>query len=205
MCEDMTYENILQGMLDQVTKDVDKREGSVIYDALAPAAYFLADQYFRLENYINLFFADTSVGEYLDRCVSDIGMVRNPATFALRKVETSGAIDIGSVWGIEGINYTITKAVSENIYEAVCNTAGEVGNIYSGEMNLISGNTSVTAELTDIITAGVAEEMMQKFFHFGTEMVQLRFLSLMLNILLMKVWKTMCMSILRKCVLLEPQ
>lgn len=158
MFEDMTYENILQGMLDQVTNDVDKREGSVIYDALAPAAYFLADQYFRLENYINLFFADTSVGEYLDRCVSDIGMVRNPATFALRKVETSGAIDIGSVWGIEGINYTITKAVSENIYEAVCNTAGEVGNIYSGEMNLISGNTSVTAELTDIITASVAEE-----------------------------------------------
>ena len=51
MYEDRTYENILQEMLDRVTEDVDKREGSVIYDALAPAAYFLADQYFQLNNF----------------------------------------------------------------------------------------------------------------------------------------------------------
>ena len=44
MYEDMTYEHILQGMLNRVPDDIDKREGSVIYDALAPAAYFLADQ-----------------------------------------------------------------------------------------------------------------------------------------------------------------
>ena len=35
MYEEMTYENILQQMLDRVTSDVDKREGSVIFDALA--------------------------------------------------------------------------------------------------------------------------------------------------------------------------
>ena len=34
MFEDKTYENILQGMLNRVSNDVDKREGSVIYDAL---------------------------------------------------------------------------------------------------------------------------------------------------------------------------
>ena len=27
-----------------------QREGSIIYDALAPAAYFLADQFFQLDN-----------------------------------------------------------------------------------------------------------------------------------------------------------
>ena len=53
MYEDMTYENILQGMLNRVPEDIDKREGSVIYDALAPAAYFLADQYFQLENFVD--------------------------------------------------------------------------------------------------------------------------------------------------------
>ena len=46
-----TYEEILQGMLDKVPSDVDKQEGSVIYDALAPCAYFLAQQDFQLENY----------------------------------------------------------------------------------------------------------------------------------------------------------
>ena len=70
MYEDMTYENILQGMLNRVPDDIDKREGSVIYDALAPAAYFLADQYFQLSNFVDLVFLDTAVGEYLDRAVS---------------------------------------------------------------------------------------------------------------------------------------
>ena len=54
MYEEMTYENILQQMLSRVTSDVDKREGSVIYDAMAPAAYFLADQYFQLEHFLDL-------------------------------------------------------------------------------------------------------------------------------------------------------
>ena len=74
MFEDKTYENILQGMLNRVSNDVDKREGSVIYDALAPAAYFLADQYFQLSNFVDLVFPDTAVGEYLDRAVSGYGV-----------------------------------------------------------------------------------------------------------------------------------
>ena len=38
MFEDMTFENILSQMLENVKGDVDKREGSIIYDALAPVA-----------------------------------------------------------------------------------------------------------------------------------------------------------------------
>lgn len=63
----MTYEELLQAMLDRVPSDVDKREGSVIYDALAPCAYFLAQQDFQLDNFIDLVFPDTALGEYLDR------------------------------------------------------------------------------------------------------------------------------------------
>ena len=35
--EDITYEVILQRMLNRVPNNMDKREGSIIYDALAPA------------------------------------------------------------------------------------------------------------------------------------------------------------------------
>ena len=35
MFEEMTFENLLTQMLDNVQGDVDKREGSIIYDALA--------------------------------------------------------------------------------------------------------------------------------------------------------------------------
>lgn len=38
MFEEMTFENILSQMLENVQGDVDKREGSIIYDALAPVA-----------------------------------------------------------------------------------------------------------------------------------------------------------------------
>ena len=92
MYEEMTYENILQQMLSRVTSDVDKREGSVIYDALAPAAYFLADQYFQLEHFLDLVLPDTAVGEYLDRVVSGYGVTRKAASAAIRKITTSGAI-----------------------------------------------------------------------------------------------------------------
>ena len=59
----MTYEELLQAMLGRVPSNVDKREGSIIYDALAPCAYFLAQQNFQLENYLDLVFPDTAVGE----------------------------------------------------------------------------------------------------------------------------------------------
>ena len=151
MFEKMTYEAILQDMLNRVTSDVDKREGSIIYDALAPCAYYLADQYFRLDNFLDLLFADTAVGEYLDRCVG-------PATYAVRKVTASGEIPIGSVWGIKEVTYIIQSELSPNQYRAVCGVAGVIGNQHSGALTLVSGSTSETAELTDILEAGADEE-----------------------------------------------
>ena len=38
MYENITYEDILQRMLDRVPNSMDKREASIIFDALAPAA-----------------------------------------------------------------------------------------------------------------------------------------------------------------------
>lgn len=158
MYEDRTYENILQEMLDRVTEDVDKREGSVIYDALAPAAYFLADQYFQLNNFIDLVFCDTAVGEYLDRAVNGYGINRKAASAAIRKVTTSGDIAIGTRWMISDVVYRITGQVEENSYEAECETPGKIGNTYSGALEPLSAVSGVTAELTDIITDGADEE-----------------------------------------------
>lgn len=177
MFESMTYESILADMLSRVTSDVDKREGSVIYDALAPAAYKLAEIYFYLDCYIDLVSADTAVGEYLDRVVADYGITRKPATQAIRKIETSGAVDIGTRWGmnlstpvliydtenkeyvsINQVPYTITAQLSTNEYSAKCDYVGEIGNIYSGELLNIDNVPDVTATLTDIMSAGADTE-----------------------------------------------
>jgi uncharacterized phage protein gp47/JayE len=55
--EDVTYEVILQRMLDRVPDTIDKREGSVIYDALAPAAVELQLMYIELDTILKLAFA----------------------------------------------------------------------------------------------------------------------------------------------------
>ena len=44
------YDTILQRMLDRVPIQIDKREGSIIYNALAPAAAELAQMYILLKN-----------------------------------------------------------------------------------------------------------------------------------------------------------
>ena len=38
MYENMTFENIMDRCLSRVSASVDKREGSIVYDAIAPAA-----------------------------------------------------------------------------------------------------------------------------------------------------------------------
>lgn len=158
MFEDMTYENILADMLSRVSSDVDKREGSIIYDALAPCAFHLAQTYFMLNNFIDLVSGDTAVGEYLDRVVADYGITRKQATYAIRKITTTGAVAIGTRWGINGVVYAVTELISTNTYKAECEQCGAIGNQYSGVLENIDNVSEVTATLTDIIKSGVEEE-----------------------------------------------
>ena len=168
MFEDMTFENILNDMLSRVPNDVDKRPGSVIYDALAPAAYKLAEAYFLLRNYVDLFFADTAVGEYLSRRTAELGIVRRPATKAIRKIATDVPVDIGTRWGLEDTTYIITEKMSDTEYKAECEQPGSIGNIYSGPLDNIDNISGVTAELTDILIPGEDEEtdesLRQRYF-----------------------------------------
>ncbi len=158
MFETMTYENILNSMLASVTSDIDKREGSVIYDALAPCALKLSETYFYLNNFLDLVSGDTAVGEYLDRVVADYGLTRKSATYAVRKITTTDAVDIGTRWGINGTSYAITALLSTNVYSATCEQLGTIGNTYSGTLENIDNISGVTATLMDIITAGQDEE-----------------------------------------------
>lgn len=158
MFEDLTYEKILSDMLNRVTSDVDKREGSIIYDALAPCAYQLAQTYFMIDQFIDLVSGDTAVGEFLDRVVADYGITRKAATYAVRKIETTAAIDIGTRWGLNGTVYVVDELLSTNTYKAICEQLGELGNIYTGTLDNIDNVSGVTAILTDILASGSDEE-----------------------------------------------
>ena len=154
MYEVFTYEAILEDMLSRVENDVDKREGSIIFDALAPAAYHLAQVYYYLDTYIDLLFADTAIDGYLDRTASEAGITRKSAVNAVRRIVTSGPVSTGTRWAISDVVYTITELITADNYRAICDQPGSIGNIYSGTLENIDNVSGVTASLTDILISG---------------------------------------------------
>ena len=60
MYEAKTYDAVLTDLLSRVPDTVDKREGSVIYDALAPCAAEIASFYAALDEIITETYVDTA-------------------------------------------------------------------------------------------------------------------------------------------------
>lgn len=136
------FKDILQRMLDKIPDDLDKRQGSIIYDALAPAAAELAQCYIALDVYSDQTYLETAVGENLDKKAYDFGLKRKPATYAKRIgefIDTNSIpmeIEIGSRWSIPnsygGYNYEVIEKYNEvGKYILQCETPGQIGNEYS--------------------------------------------------------------------------
>lgn len=168
MYEDKTYENLLNGMLERVPDDIDKREGSIVFDALGPTAYSQAELYFLMNNYLDLVLPDKSVGEFQDRFLVAFNLFRKPAVKAVRKVETTGPIELESRWELEDTTYKITERVSETEYRAECEQEGSIGNMYFGKLVPISYVVGVEVILSDIMLEGANEEsdeaLRERFF-----------------------------------------
>ena len=83
--EQYTFEYLMEQALSRVPDTIDKREGSIIYDALAPACYELAEYYMNLRKILIDTYALTASGEYLDLRVAEQGLTRYAATYATKK------------------------------------------------------------------------------------------------------------------------
>ena len=158
MYEAMTYEVIMQQMLDRVPDSFDKREGSIIFDALAPAAAELAQLYIELDVILNQTFADTSTNEYLEKRCAERGVVRNPATCAVVQGKfTPTDIDVmGKRFNCGIYNYVVTeKTEVAGVYHMTCETSGVEPNVIFGQLipiDYIGGLE--TAVLTAILVPG---------------------------------------------------
>ncbi len=165
MYENQSFETILQRMLERVPDSLDKREGSIIYDALAPAAMELAQLYMELDVNINLIFADTASGGYLDRAIAWSGLVRKPATKAqLRGLfynASNALLDIpmGSRFAIGDVIYRAASRLSPGEYRMEAETAGAAGNQIFGTLLPIDFiNDLARAELTELLVPGTDRE-----------------------------------------------
>lgn len=172
MYESITYDEILQRMIGAVLTEnpnIDTREGSIIYNALAPAAVELQNMYIELDVILNESFADTQSRTYLIKRAAERGIIPDPATKAILKGEFNIDVPIGSRFSLDDLDYVVTEQISTGIFKLECETAGVIGNQNLGSIipiDYINGLT--TAELTEILIPGEDEEdtevLRQRYF-----------------------------------------
>lgn len=162
MYENITYEDILQRMLDRIPDSMDKREGSIIFDALAPAAVELQLMYIEFDVILKETFADTASREYLIRRVAERGVIPESSTQAILKGEFTPStlnIPIGSRFSCGTLNYVVTEKTTDGEYKLQCEEFGEIGNTEFGQMIPIQYIEGLeTCYLTDLLIPGEDEE-----------------------------------------------
>lgn len=170
MYEDKTYEAILQEKLARVASSLDKREGSIIFDALAPNSLESAMIYVALDTVLNETFADTASRDYLIMRCAERGITPLPATCAVGIGEFSMDIPIGTRFSCDKYNWAVTEKIESLKYYLTCETAGADPNGYTGQLIPIEYIEGLaTAELTSIVINGEDEE--------ATETLRLRYLN----------------------------
>lgn len=170
-----TYEYILTEALSKVPDNVDKREGSIIRDALSPCCYEAAKHILYLADIIEQTYIETANGLWLDGRVIEGGITRDPATYAKKlgvfktQLDEPCQISIGQSFSTVGdtiLNYTAVQVyvnedgdVVPGSYVMQCNTVGSVGNSYIGRIvpnDYIE--KLVSAEITTLLYPGEEEE-----------------------------------------------
>lgn len=170
-----TYDYILTEALSKVPDNVDKREGSIIRDALSPCCYEAAKHILYLADIIEQTYIETANGLWLDGRVIEGGITRDPATYAKKlgvfktQLDEPCQISIGQSFSTVGdtiLNYTAVQVyvneagdVVPGSYIMQCNTVGSVGNSYIGRIvpnNYIEKLAS--AEITTLLYPGEEEE-----------------------------------------------
>lgn len=173
--DEQDYEYILNSYLANVRDDVDKREGSIIWDSGAPCCIEIAKAYLYLQAMIMNAFAATATSPYLEYRCAEQGIERHPATTAKRLgTFTDGNDDpypivIGTQFSTVGetnlVNFTVTEVFTSEgqtvpgSYILECTEPGTIGNEYFGEIVPIYNLSGLaTATLSDILIPGEDEE-----------------------------------------------
>jgi len=174
--KDQTEEAIMARMLERVPADLDKSEGSYIWDSLSPTAYQLYRASEWAREVLNRGFATTTFGPYLKMRCEEHGVLPRPAVAATGSVVMTGipgtAVPVGSrvttptdeMTESTSIEYETTEAsVLDGQGTAVipirATEAGSRGNVPIGAISLlVQPITGVTGIANTAATAGGADE-----------------------------------------------
>jgi len=168
--ENETYEVIMSRILARVPDAIDKREGSMIWDATGPASVEMAILYTALDFILQATFADTAPREYLIRRAAERGLEPKPATHAVLRADFNQSVPIGSRFSLDTLNYVVTERMMDAdtpetvAFRVQCETVGTVGNTQFGTLIPIEYVDGLThAELVELLIPGAEEEETEAF------------------------------------------
>lgn len=170
--QDRTEEKIMNRMLEQVPSDIDKSEGSFIWDAQAPVAFMLSEAALWAQEVLRRGFASTAASDNpeirsaeLDLRTAEHGITRREAVTSSGSVLFTGkpgtvvnagtyvATPADEVSGESSVEYVTTKGVAlsgsgTGAASILAVTSGKNGNVPAGVIQVmstsVSGITSVT-------------------------------------------------------------
>lgn len=158
MFEDRTYDNIMAECLAAAPAGIDLRQGSIFYDAVASAAFKIAQFYADISTAFDLVFLATAVDEYLDRKGVEYGVFRLPAVPATYKYVWEGRTQPlpGSRFFADDMFFTLRQDENMELYLEAEAPGAKGGTILSGTAAVPVENISglTVSAFGDIIVPG---------------------------------------------------
>lgn len=156
-------------MMEPVPDTVDTRQGSIIYDAMAPAAMQLAQESLQLAQLLKQTFISTAEDEGLDWHATDKATARQLATTAQVTAKfTDGEgvpidnVELGDRFASIGdapIFYTVTKLLGNGEAILTAEVSGTEPNSYLGQVLPVTPNDSLSwAEIVEVSVPARADE-----------------------------------------------
>lgn len=170
MFESKTYEALMKSALARTPSSLDKREGSMVFNGVAPSMAELAQLYIGLDFVLSATYLATAPREYLILRAKDRNMAPYPASAAVFRAEFNMEVPSGTRFSCEDLNFVVTGRMKDAdtdgglSHQVACETAGSMANGYAGALIPIEYVDGLTrAELVELLVPGDDEEETEAF------------------------------------------
>lgn len=171
MFESKTYESLLSSALSRVSAAVDKREGSMVMNGVAPSMAELAQLFIGLDFVFTATYLATAPREYLIKRAGDRNMSPYPASTAVFRAVFNIDVQVGARFSCEDMNFTVTGRLEHEAdtdtlrsHTVVCEMEGAAANGYSGQLIPVEYINGLTyAQLVELLIPGEDEEETEAF------------------------------------------
>ena len=171
MFENMTYEALVKRALARVPPTMDKREGSMVFNGVAPSMAELAQLYIAADFVFQATYLLTAPREYLIKRASDRNMAPYPATAAVYRAEFNREVPEGTRFSCEDVNFVVTGRMDPEddtetglSHRVTCEKVGAATNQYTGQLIPVEYLDGLTrAELVELLVPGEDDEETEAF------------------------------------------